>query len=105
MVEANSLGELRVMGDPADPNAGQGQTLGALLRWGPGGSSGPPGGAEVDSWQRGRGLRPAPGVPLVYCQSVDQLPLRVSESEPAEQGWKSDDVSGSAPVPGSAVLL
>lgn len=55
--------------------------------------------------QKSRGLRPAPGVPLVYCQSVDQLPLRFSESEPAEQGWKSDDVSGSAPVPGSAVLL
>lgn len=50
MVEASSLGELRVMGDPADPNAGQGQTLGALLGWGPGGSSGPPGGGGRDGF-------------------------------------------------------
>lgn len=31
MVEASSLGELRVIGDPADPNTGQGQMLGPLL--------------------------------------------------------------------------
>lgn len=31
-------------------------------------------------------------------------PIRVSESEPAKQGWKSDDESGSSPLPGSAVL-
>ena len=94
MVEASSLGELRVMGDPADPNAGQGQTLGALLGWGPGGSSGPPWVAEVDSWQRGRGSQTSPRCPtgLLSKRGPVTSPIRVSESEPAKQGWKSDDV-------------
>lgn len=95
MVEASSLGELRVIGDPADPNTGQEQMLGPPLDGGEERARGSP----VQRWipgQGGRGLRPALVVPLACGQSVGQLPplppapIRVSESVPAKLGWKFD---------------
>lgn len=64
------------------------------------------GGAEMDSWAEKQGSQTSPRCPtgLLSKRGPVTSPIRVSESEPAKQGWKSDDESGSSPLPGSAVL-
>lgn len=54
--------------------------------------------------QKSRGLRPAPGVPLVYCQSVDQLPPPSGSQSQSPQNRDGNLMMSQAPHPSPALL-